>query len=79
MDIYNGFKPGERRTTKRRPRKIDQGHSVVESSTQRVRDTFRLSYSVKCECGKVYTSSIGSDRAYRSYENHLSKYIGKVY
>lgn len=79
MIIYNGFRPGERRTTKHKSRKIDQGHSVIESSTRRAGDDFRFHYSVKCECGKIYKSRDDIARAYRSHEEHLSKRIGKVY
>ena len=77
--IYNGFKPGERRATKHKVRAIDQGHSVVESATRRAGDDFRFHWSVTCQCGKVYKSRTGIDRAYRSHGEHLNKFIGKVY
>lgn len=79
MVIYNGFEPGERRATKHKPRKIDQGHSVIESATRRAGDDFRFHYSVKCECGNIYKSRTGIERAYRSHGEHLSKQIGGIY
>jgi len=55
---YNGFKPGEARSQKHRPKKADNGHSVVRTTVYLKRSGLRFGYIVQCECGKVYTGKV---------------------
>jgi hypothetical protein len=70
MMIVNGLLPGETRSKKHRPKRADNGHSIVESSTTLHRSGWGFRYAVTCECGKRYTSKQDHMRAIRSWEKH---------
>lgn len=73
MIIYNGFKPGERRSTVLRPRKKDGGHSIVKTTTVRLGSRFQFKWSQTCECGKTYSSERSPARVWQSMEAHRKK------
>jgi hypothetical protein len=64
---------------KMRPKKADQGHSVVRYGWRR--DPFyapRTRSYVRCECGRCYSSQgEGGERAHRSWEAHRAAEIEK--
>lgn len=78
MIIFNGFEDGESRSSKHRPRKADEGHSVVETSTTRRGSAFSFTYAVTCQCGKKYTSRTGIARAWSSHDAHKAKEASRV-
>lgn len=75
MIIFNGFEDGESRSSTHRPRKADQGHSVVRTSVTRRGSSFSFTYAVICECGKKYTSRSGIERAWQSHGVHQTREV----
>jgi hypothetical protein len=71
MMTWNGYKPGESRTTKHRARKADAGHSVVATTTT-LTPAYRWRYKVVCQCGKTYTGRT-TDTPFQTLERHRRK------
>lgn len=73
MIIYNGFKPGETRTTKLRVKKADQGHSIVRLTTYRPGSAFRFTYTQECQCGVKFRTERSPGSLYYRWTAHLRK------
>lgn len=69
---WNGYKPGETRVVKMKVLSEEGGHSMVESITH-LTQSFRWRWSVKCECGKVYSSRVSPMTAYYTLVRHQAK------
>lgn len=69
--IYNGFKPGETRTTKLRTKKADGGHSIVRISTYRPGSAFSFWYTQECQCGKKFRTTRSPSSLYYRWTAHL--------
>lgn len=77
MIIYNGFEPGETRSSEHAPRKSDKGHSVVKTSRTRRGSDFSFRHAVYCECGARYTSRESITRAWSAHDRHKAKETGQ--
>lgn len=69
---FNGYAIGETRTSEHKPRKQDNGHSVVQTSVTCL-GLFRMRYAVKCECGRRYTSRTDISTAWRTHGRHQQR------
>lgn len=69
-DTYNGYAPSERRTTKLRRRKADNGHSIVEAETFRIGHSWRICTTHRCECGQKFSTSGPVSRLVYRWEAH---------
>lgn len=73
MSTYNGFEPGEYRVVSRqRPRKADNGHTVVLHATRRNGYAFAFTYIAECQCGKRFTGLSISTIA-NTHSRHVRK------
>lgn len=70
---YNGYADGESRVREHRPRKTDQGHSIVKTVTTRRGSAFAFTYRLECQCGKSFSSRQSSDRTHYAYVAHLKR------
>lgn len=73
MIIYNGFRDGESKTRTMKPRKRDNGHSMVESTTTRIGSKFAFRYILTCECGRKFSSRTSISRVHQSFSDHLRR------
>lgn len=74
MITYNGFKPGESKTTTMKVNPKDGGHTVVKMTTTWRGGAFRFHYRLVCECGATFSTKSGQSSAlmYR-YNAHVRK------
>lgn len=71
MITYNGFKPGESRTFTQKPRKADEGHTVVKVITKRRGADFAFTYTWVCECGHTLRSIRSLESLVYRHEAHV--------
>lgn len=74
-DTYNGLGPGEERTVKVKPRKDDNGHSIIEMTTARQGYEFRMRYRALCECGQRFSSRISPVEISYTHRRHKRKVL----
>jgi hypothetical protein len=72
MITYNGFKPGESRTTTWKSKPKDAGHTIVSMTTFWNGGAFRFHYTLKCECGRTFRTKSGSTASlFYRYNAHI--------
>jgi hypothetical protein len=70
MITYNGFKPNEERVYNQKPRKADNGHTVVKVITKRRGHDFAFTYTWVCECGYTLRSIRTVESLVHRHESH---------
>lgn len=67
---YNGFREGESRVHKMRPRKADGGHSLINVVTTRPGWSFTFHYRLTCQCGRQFGSKRTMESAWYRFNAH---------
>lgn len=67
--VWNGFAEGETKSSERKARKADKGHSIVRTSTTHNWGG-RFTYRVTCECGKRFTGKTW-DTPRNTHDRHI--------
>ena len=69
--VYNGYQPGETRVNKRRPRKADAGHTIVEYRTTRLGSTFTIRTRIVCQCGWAASTKADNGSLWSRHNRHV--------
>ena len=69
--IYNGYAPGEARVSRRRPRKADAGHTIVEYRTTRLGSTFTIRTRITCQCGWAASTKADLNAVWSRHNRHV--------
>lgn len=68
--ILQGYQAGETRTSIKRPRESDKGHSITSVSTT-LTFTYRWVYEIQCQCGKKFASRTSRESLFYRHEAHV--------